>query len=206
MGGMTEGHTGIGGLRVSDPQVMRALAHPARIEIVEHLNDTGAAVTATEAAGLVGLSPSATSYHLRELAKYGLVEQRRAAGRRERVWRSTNSSLTINAETDTPGAGGDSRADRHVSGARRRPVRAWIERQPDEPEEWRDAGTLMGQRLLLTAEELRELTGKVRELVIRTGCGKGRRRRRRGRARWPVLPGVPGAGARIDHRGWTSEM
>jgi len=164
---MTEGRTGIGGLRVSDPQVMRALAHPARIEIVEHLNDTGAAVTATEAAGLVGLSPSATSYHLRELAKYGLVEQAPSRGDgRERVWRSTNSSLTINAETDTPGARAATRAliDMYLERDVAR-VRAWIERQPDEPEEWRDAGTLMGQRLLLTAEELRELTGKVRELV-----------------------------------------
>jgi DNA-binding transcriptional ArsR family regulator len=67
-------------MRVTDPQVMRALAHPARIEIVEYLNDTGAAVTATQCAGRVGLSPSATSYHLRELAKYGLVEQAPSRG------------------------------------------------------------------------------------------------------------------------------
>jgi len=42
-----------GGMRIGDPRVMRALAHPARIEIVEHLNDTGEAVTATEVAVVV---------------------------------------------------------------------------------------------------------------------------------------------------------
>src|SRR4051794_8221064 len=97
MGGMTDARTDGGGqVRVSDPQVMRALAHPARIEIVEHLSDTGQPVTATECAALVGLSPSATSYHLRELAKYGLVEQAPSRGDgRERLWRGTGTSVQI---------------------------------------------------------------------------------------------------------------
>ena len=78
--------------RITDPQVMRALAHPARIEIMEYLASTGAGVTATECAEIVGLSPSATSYHLRELAKYGLVEQAPSRGDgRERVWRSASA-------------------------------------------------------------------------------------------------------------------
>ncbi|MEV4703564.1 hypothetical protein [Actinoplanes sp. NPDC049316] len=32
--------------RITDPKVMRALAHPARIAIVEHLGSTGEAVSA----------------------------------------------------------------------------------------------------------------------------------------------------------------
>lgn len=147
---------------------MRALAHPARIEIVEYLNDTGAAVTATECAGMVGLSPSATSYHLRELAKYGLVEQAPSRGDgRERVWRSTGTGLHIDAD---PSQGPDARAATHAlidmylnrDLAR---TRNWIDRQDGEPAEWRDASTLMGQRLLLTAEELRDLSRQIRELV-----------------------------------------
>src|SRR3954463_16231783 len=105
MVGMAEGRTESDGMRIADPRVMRALAHPARIEIVEYLNDTGAAVSATEVAGMVGLSPSATSYHLRELAKYGLVEQAPSRGDgRERLWRSTNSGLRIDADLEQPGA------------------------------------------------------------------------------------------------------
>src|SRR3982750_4766602 len=104
MVGMAEGRTESDGVRIRDPRVMRALAHPARIEIVEYLNNTGAVVTATECAGLVGLSPSAVSYHLRELAKYGLVEQAPSRGDgRERVWRSTGTGLVIDADPAEPG-------------------------------------------------------------------------------------------------------
>jgi DNA-binding transcriptional ArsR family regulator len=156
-----------GGMRIGDPRVMRALAHPARIEIVEHLNDTGAAVTATEAAAIVGLSPSATSYHLRELAKYGLIEQAPSRGDgRERVWQSTTTGLRIDADLDEPGARAATQAlvDMYLVRDQER-LREWIARQPDEAPEWRDAGTIMGQRLLITAEELQEINGKVRDLL-----------------------------------------
>src|SRR3982750_5031446 len=105
MVGMAEGRTESDGVRIRDPRVMRALAHPARIEIVEYLNSTGAVVTATECAGMVGLSPSATSYHLRELARYGLVEQAPSRGDgRERVWQSPGTGLRIEADQREPGA------------------------------------------------------------------------------------------------------
>ncbi|GIE98206.1 transcriptional regulator [Paractinoplanes rishiriensis] len=155
-------------MRITDPRVMRALAHPARIEIVEYLHDTGAVVTATECAGMVGLSPSATSYHLRELAKYGLVEQAPSRGDgRERVWRSVGTGVHIDAD---PADGPDTRAASHAlidmylnrDLAR---VRQWVERQDDEPAEWRGASAMMGQRLLLTPDELRELNGQVRDLL-----------------------------------------
>ena len=50
-----------------DAAVMRAMAHPARLALLEHLRNSGPA-TATECAAVVGLSPSATSYHLRAKA------------------------------------------------------------------------------------------------------------------------------------------
>ncbi|WP_250029230.1 ArsR/SmtB family transcription factor [Paractinoplanes maris] len=158
---------GRGGVRITDPQVMRALAHPARIAIVEYLNNTGAVVTATETAELVGLSPSATSYHLRELAKYGLVEQAASRGDgRERVWQSTSTGLRIDADRDQPGAAAATEAlvdiflERDVDRARR-----WIRRQPAEPEQWRDVGTMTSHKLLMTAEELRVLSDKITELT-----------------------------------------
>jgi DNA-binding transcriptional ArsR family regulator len=155
------------GTRVSDPRVMRALAHPARIEIVEYLNDTGAVVTATEVAGMVGLSPSATSYHLRELAKYGLVEQAPSRGDgRERVWRSTGSGLRIDPDPEMPGARAASQAlvDLYLTRDLER-TRAWIAKAMDEEGDWREVATIMGQRLLMTAAELKELNEQVRLLV-----------------------------------------
>ena len=76
-----------------DAAVMRAMAHPARLALLEHLRNGGPA-TATECAGVVSLSPSATSYHLRALARAGLVEA--APGRgdgRERLWRIVGRAL-----------------------------------------------------------------------------------------------------------------
>jgi DNA-binding transcriptional ArsR family regulator len=167
MVGMAEGRTESDGMRIADPRVMRALAHPARIEIVEYLNDTGAAVSATEVAGMVGLSPSATSYHLRELAKYGLVEQAPSRGDgRERLWRGKSHSVRIDPDLEQPGARAASEAlvDLYLHRDQARAV-AWLARVTEEPPEWRDLGAIMGQRLLVTADELREINEKVRELV-----------------------------------------
>src|SRR5215813_734299 len=81
---------------------MRAMAHPARLAIMEYLSD-GTVATATECAEVCGLSPSATSYHLRALAKAGLVEEAPSRGDgRERVWRAVHTSLRIDAESHSP--------------------------------------------------------------------------------------------------------
>jgi DNA-binding transcriptional ArsR family regulator len=167
--GMTDARLASGGMRISDPTMMRALAHPARIEIVEYLNSTGAVVTATECAGMVGLSPSATSYHLRELAKYGLVEQAPSRGDgRERVWRSTGSGLRIDGDPDDPDARAATQALVEVYLTRDMArVRAWLARQGAESRQWLNASALMSQKLLVTAEELTELNEQVRALTER---------------------------------------
>ena len=153
---------------ISDPQVMRALAHPARLGIMEHLGSTGDSVTATECAEVVGLSPSATSYHLRALARYGLVEQ--APGRgdaRERRWRSTAHAWRIDSRSD---AEPETRAaekvliEAFVTRDFER-VRDWVRRMPDEPREWYDAAALTGTVLFCTADELRDLNDALHRLL-----------------------------------------
>src|ERR1039457_4634144 len=73
--------------RIADAPTMRAMAHPVRLALLEALGRREP-LTATEAAEVVGESPSACSFHLRMLAKYGLVEAaggghgRRRPGRR----------------------------------------------------------------------------------------------------------------------------
>jgi DNA-binding transcriptional ArsR family regulator len=152
---------------ITDPQVMRALAHPARISIIEHLGSTGAVVTATEMAGQVGLSPSATSYHLRELARYGLVEQAPSRGdARERVWRSTSAGWSVGSDNQEPEAAAAERAliDVYLTRDFAR-EREWFARQDTEPPEWREASVLAGMMLLLTADELRAVDQAVRDLI-----------------------------------------
>src|SRR3954469_4067860 len=71
-----------------DPRALRALAHPARLAILERLSSDGPA-TATECADVTGQSPSACSYHLRALARWGLVAESEGRDRRERRWAVT---------------------------------------------------------------------------------------------------------------------
>ena len=153
---------------ITDPQVMRALAHPARLQIMEYLNSTGAAVTATECAEMAGLSPSATSYHLRALAKFGLVEE--APGRgdaRERLWRSTVRSWGVDAgqsaEPETRAAERALLETFLVRDLER--SRDWIRRARDEPPEWYDVARLQNSILLLTAAELAELNSAIDGLL-----------------------------------------
>src|ERR1700751_2688986 len=61
-------------LHLKDPRDIRALAHPARMAIIDALA-SGDELTATECAELTGLSPSATAYHLKFLQRYHFAER-----------------------------------------------------------------------------------------------------------------------------------
>jgi DNA-binding transcriptional ArsR family regulator len=153
--------------RLNDPKVMRALAHPARITILTEMS-TGRSGTATEFAALCGLTPSATSYHLRALARAGMVEE--APGRgdgRERVWRAVRPG---GYQLD-PAPGEDletSRARQELVGAfmswDEARARGWLARMNDEPKEWDDAAALSHAILVLTPDELTRLVKQVDEL------------------------------------------
>ncbi|MEV6700642.1 helix-turn-helix domain-containing protein [Streptomyces sp. NPDC051453] len=83
--------TPAGGQELSDLSALKALAQPRRQQILQHLTLHGPATSAMLARDL-GLNTGATSYHLRELARYGFAEesltQRRSVGGRERWWRA----------------------------------------------------------------------------------------------------------------------
>jgi len=154
-------------MRLDDPRVMRALAHPARLAIVEHLRYHAA--TATECAEIVGLSPSATSYHLRALAKWGLVEE--APGRgdgRERLWRTRGGGWTIDTQPEDPETIDAIRALVLLVIARQdQAAREYLARVSDESPEWQLATAFTQSHLLMNAEELRELTHEVFKLLER---------------------------------------
>ena len=77
----------------ADLGTLKALAHPRRQAILQRLSVHGPATSASLARDL-GWNTGATSYHLRELARYGLVEElpERAHGR-ERWWRQVPRDL-----------------------------------------------------------------------------------------------------------------
>jgi DNA-binding transcriptional ArsR family regulator len=152
---------------ILDTAVMRAMAHPARLALLEHLRNGGPA-TATECAGVVDLSPSATSYHLRALARAGLVEA--APGRgdgRERLWRITAGRYAVTGVADLAPEGRDAlRAllESLLAWDDVR-VRRYLSHLDSEPPEWQDAAFFMDSTLQLTAEELTTLSQALDTLI-----------------------------------------
>jgi DNA-binding transcriptional ArsR family regulator len=153
---------------VPEVVVMRALAHPARLGLLEHLAETGPA-TATECAEVVGQSPSAVSYHLRALARAGLVEA--APGRgdgRERLWRRTDDRYQIHldgAPQDPEMREAQHEVIESLLARDEARTRAYLARFDGDPEEWQEAAHFMSSTLLMTAEELKALGTALEELV-----------------------------------------
>jgi predicted ArsR family transcriptional regulator len=149
------------GRRITDPQAVRALAHAGRYAILERLQLHGPA-TATECAEVAGLSPSACSYHLRLLAKYGFVEEAENPGGdgRERLWRAvvTGWQSDLEDEADSTQAAALDRAlGRIMLDSSDRKVLAWLDAAGREPREWREAVVLSNSTIVATAEELEQL-------------------------------------------------
>ena len=153
-------------LLLTDPRVMRALAHPARMEIWLHLGLEGPA-TATECAEVVGLSPSACSYHLRTLAKYGFVEEdtSRSADGRERRWRAKISSINVSDSTGTPAQRDAARLltmSMHASAEEL--GESYRDRQSEYPDDWQAALGTNYDVVHVTPEELNTLRQRLIEL------------------------------------------
>ena len=74
-----------------DPRILRAVAHPTRNRILSELSAAGS-LRAADIARLLDVPANQASFHLRQLAKYGLVEEApdEARDRRDRVWRLTD--------------------------------------------------------------------------------------------------------------------
>jgi predicted ArsR family transcriptional regulator len=151
--------------KLSDPRAMRAMAHPTRLELMELLGREGQ-LTATRAGELMGLSPANCSFHLRQLAKYGFVEEAGAGAGRNRPWRLVSLSHEWSeSELDDEGSAAASALSMVVLEREMERLAVWFERQRDEPVEWRDASTSSTAIVYLTVDELRDLADVLRDLV-----------------------------------------
>ena len=143
---------------IDDPRSVRALAHPLRLRLRTIVGHAGQ-LTAAEAARELGISHALASHHLRQLAKYGFVEQVGGADRRERPWRLVDTSYTV-AGTDAAPLE-DVIAEQALDA-----LAGWHERRDDWPEGWRESSGLGHSTLYLTERELAELTGAIDRLLI----------------------------------------
>lgn len=127
------------------PRSLRGLAHPLRVRILRVLREQGPS-TATRLAGHLGESSGATSYHLRQLAGYGFVEEepRRGPGR-ERWWRVVASPSSL----------------RDLAVADFQRVQDFLAAGSAVPTEWGASVTVGNRTLRLTPEQATELLVRI---------------------------------------------
>ena len=149
-------------LSLDDPRALRALAHEVRQHVIALLY-SGEQLTATQAADRCGVSPSAMSYHLRTLERWGVVTRAEPSDDgRERPWRAVARGLDLQAAADqAPGAV----APLLVSFAREaeRALRAFSARPRDE----KRAGTVRRGVTRLTPDQARAMNAEVQAVLER---------------------------------------
>ncbi|MFI6417659.1 ArsR/SmtB family transcription factor [Streptomyces sp. NPDC050842] len=155
--------------RALDPRSLRGLAHPLRIQLLRALRRYGPA-TASQLAERLGESSGATSYHLRQLAAVGFVEDDPTLGKgRERWWRSaqqgTSLDETLHKNPDPEVQGAIEVYLYEVATIHTQEMNTYIGTRHDWDEEWHGASDMSDFTLRLPAEKLRELNEKVHELI-----------------------------------------
>ncbi|MFJ3309182.1 ArsR/SmtB family transcription factor [Streptomyces sp. NPDC086549] len=145
-------------VELSDLAALKALSHPRRQRVLQHLTVHGPATSATLARAL-GLNTGSTSYHLRELARYGFVEETATATGhgRERWWRAVPGDLRF------PPRNRQSAELRHVMDELNHHAYAAdlelyerLQRAADDGDPWADAFPYSRGTIRLTLPELRE--------------------------------------------------
>lgn len=163
---------------ILDARSLRGMAHPLRPQILGLLRGDGPS-TATRIAERLGLSSAATSYHLRQLATYGFIEEDAGRGKtRERWWKAKHQRTWFDprlvvqrGDSDDPDAGETNvLADDYLHYAAdiyAQKINRWIDQRHTLPEEWLDASTMSDTMLRLTAAETEQLQQEMKQLVDR---------------------------------------
>ncbi|WP_399882071.1 winged helix-turn-helix domain-containing protein [Streptomyces sp. BBFR51] len=152
-------------VHLTDPHALRAYAHPIRLKLVGLLRVQGP-FTATQAAELTGESVASCSYHLRMLAKYGLVEESEGGHGREKPWRAT-ALQTDWSGTSEDDASAEAAAELNAALAENyfQTMTHALKTRRQLPSEWRKAEQFGDEVVYLTAAELAELGERISKLL-----------------------------------------
>lgn len=162
-----------------DAAALKAMAHPMRVQIMRILQLRKRA-SVTSLADELGETTGATSYHLRQLAKFGFVEEfepdepgdddpdARTAGRKQRWWRMSVDQIHMTGfefmrNEDTREAAGF--LLREFQADRSRRMANWFATATQWPDEWQRASTDMDGHLELNAKQMRALGDELAVLI-----------------------------------------
>jgi predicted ArsR family transcriptional regulator len=152
--------------KLTDVRMLRGIAHPMRNRILEEMS-AGGPMRAADVAERMGIPANQASFHLRQLAKYGLVEAAPELARdgRDRVWRVVHESgLSVNLEELAVKEGGQA-AIRVFRQRWTAEAHAAIDRA-DRPDRQKDATVAVSiHAVRLTKAEARVLAEEINDLV-----------------------------------------
>jgi hypothetical protein len=139
---------------ISSPALRGLREHEVRTALLELLAEVGT-LTASEAAARLGHSSGLCSFHLRQLARYGLIEEAPHSGGRARPWRLRRRRR--NASEEQPF--GDL-----ARGLEDESWRRWLAQREQAPAEWRHDEAFSAVTYL-TAEEMTRVADAVRRAL-----------------------------------------
>lgn len=132
--------------------------HPLRIALLDLLAEAGT-VTSTQAAQRLGESSGLCSFHLRQLARHGLIEEAPHSGGRARPWRLRWEPAEPDGDAAEP-AGFATLA----RGLEDESYQRWLSHRATAPAEWRQDEAFSAV-LHLTPAEMAELAESIRRLL-----------------------------------------
>ncbi|MFC9791814.1 ArsR/SmtB family transcription factor [Streptomyces sp. NPDC127584] len=155
--------------RSLDPRSLRGLAHPLRIQLLRALR-TGGPATASQLAEKLGESSGATSYHLRQLAVYGFVEDDPTRGKgRERWWKAATQGVTVDESLslnpDPAVRGALDLYFHEIANNHTQELGTYLGTRHDWGDAWIGVSDMSDFSLRLPPEKLRELDARLHALI-----------------------------------------
>ena len=152
---------------VPDVTQLRALTHPVRLRILGLLRTLGP-TTASQVARRLGLNSGATSYHLRQLAEHGFVEEAPELGnKRERWWRASTLMTSVPERAGAGDEGRDATDAFHQLAVTHSATRmqAAAARRGGESDPWRAVTSVSDLQVAVTAEQAAAIQSRFEDLV-----------------------------------------
>lgn len=152
--------------RQIDASALKAFAHPLRMRLYDRLKDHGPA-TASMLSRVTGESTAQTSYHLRQLARHGVVSEVVGRGTaRERWWQAEGISFGLEVADEDPGVlSSIELVQRHQVQERARRTMEWIDRHREEPREWLEVSVFDELTTRMTSGEAAALGAELARVV-----------------------------------------
>lgn len=187
-----------------DAPSLKALAHPMRVQILRILQLRNRA-SVTSLAAELGETTGATSYHLRQLARHGFVEEfeatdeqpdrQRSAGRRQRWWRMAVDQIHMTGfefmeNKDTREAAGF--LLREFQADRSRRLANWFATATLWPEAWQRASSSNDGNVKLNATQTRALADEIAAVFAKYSAMKPGRGARSIDVQYAVFPADTG--------------